>query len=278
MSPVKKAVANAAVKKTAAKRAVTKKAVTKKAPAVRMTLAEAMAALERAGSAQTRKTYTRHGGEMPMFGVSFAEFAKLRKRIGVDHELACALWATGNADARILAVKIVEPSKLSRADLDRWAQDVRWHMLVDYVAQLAADCADARALADAWTPLTDEQRGRAGWTLVGVMALRDPATPDAWFADRLAELERRIAAAPNLQREAMNRTLISIGGRSPALRDAVFAAAKRIGTVDVDHGQTSCKTPDARPYVEKMWAHAKAKGFATPAAQEQTRETPRCRC
>ncbi len=28
-------------------------------------------------------------------------------------------------------------------------------------------------------------------------------------------------------------------------------AATRIGKVDVDHGQTSCKTPDAVPYIEK---------------------------
>ena len=91
-------------------------------------------------------------------------------------------------------------------------------------------------------------------------------------------MEKRIRTAPNLQRESMNRTLISIGGRSPALRDAAFATAKRLGKVEVDHGDTSCKTPDAKPYIEKMWAHAKAKGFATPAAQEQAREAPRCRC
>jgi len=28
--------------------------------------------------------------------------------------------------------------------------------------------------------------------------------------------------------------------------------AKAIGTVEVDHGDTSCKTPDATAYIEKM--------------------------
>ncbi|MCE9637017.1 MAG: DNA alkylation repair protein [Planctomycetes bacterium] len=249
-----------------------------KAPAARMSLAEAMSALERAGTAQTRKTWLRHGAQEPLFGVLFSEFARLTKRIGVDHDLACALWATRNADARILAVKIADPAKVSAADLDRWACDVGWPMLADYVAQLASEGPHARALADAWTPLGDEPRGRAGWTLVGVMALRDTATPDAWFESRLAEIEARIRSAPNSLRAAMNHALISIGGRSPALRDAALAAAKRLGKVEVDHGDTSCKTPDAKPYIEKMWAHAKAKGFATPGAQEQARESPRCRC
>ena len=36
----------------------------------------------------------------------------------------------------------------------------------------------------------------------------------------------------------MNRALITIGGRSAALRKAATAAAKRIGKVVVDHGDT----------------------------------------
>ena len=59
-----------------------------KPAAARMTLAEAMSALEKAGSAQTRKTYARHGATEPMFGVSFATLKTLVKRIDVDHELA----------------------------------------------------------------------------------------------------------------------------------------------------------------------------------------------
>lgn len=53
--------------------------------AKRLTLAEAMSALEKAGSAQTRKTYLRHGAREPLFGVRFATLQNLRKRLGVDH-------------------------------------------------------------------------------------------------------------------------------------------------------------------------------------------------
>src|SRR2546422_323984 len=84
-----------------------------KAPAARMTLAQVMSALEKEGSAQTKKTYLRHGAPEPMFGVSFATLKTLYKRIGVDHELACALWDTGNFDARNLAYKIVDPQRLT---------------------------------------------------------------------------------------------------------------------------------------------------------------------
>jgi len=76
----------------------------------------------------------------------------------------------------------------------------------------------------------------------------------------------------------MSSALIAIGGRSAALRKAALAAAKRIGVVEIDHGDTACKTPDASASIEKTWAWAEAKGFASPAAQERRRESMRTRC
>ncbi|MBK8270370.1 MAG: DNA alkylation repair protein [Planctomycetes bacterium] len=86
-----------------------------------MSFQEAMSALEKAGSAQTRKTYGRHGAPEPMFGVSFATLKTLYKRIKIDQELAEALWSTGNFDARNLAIKIADPASISSRELDWWA-------------------------------------------------------------------------------------------------------------------------------------------------------------
>ena len=244
----------------------------------RMSLAETMSALEKAGSAQARKTYARHGASEPMFGVSFATLGALRKKIGVDHDLALRLWDTGNFDARNLAFKIADPARLTPADLDRWALDTSARMCALYVSMLAAEGAHGLATASRWLASDDERLRCAGWGLVGQLASRDEAMPEAWFAQRLADIERTIRAAPSAERGEMNGVVIRIGGRSPALRKAALAAAKRIGTVEVDHGDTDCKTPEAAAYIEKMWAHAKSKGFETPTAQERQRESPRTRC
>src|SRR5688572_26491998 len=108
--------------KTTKKSVTARPAKPAKPAKARMTLTETMRELEKAGSAQTRKTYLRHGAAEPLFGVSFATLKTLRKRIGVDHELAVALWETGNLDARNLAVKIIDPAKVKSADLDRWVR------------------------------------------------------------------------------------------------------------------------------------------------------------
>ncbi len=260
----------------------TKKPATKKPPKARpprMTLAETMRELEAAGSAQTRKTYARHGAAEPMFGVSFATLKAMTKRIDVDHELAFQLWETGNFDAQDLAVKIVDPAKMSPADLDRWAREVSpSRMCGGYAAMLAAEGPHGPTKVVQWLASRDPRERSAAWTLLGQLACRDEAMPDAFFEEALAEIERTIHSAPNFDRDGMNRAVITIGGRSPALRKAAIAAAKRIGRVVVDHGDTACETPDAAGYLEKTWTHAKSKGFESPAAQERARETPRRRC
>ncbi|HKE01670.1 MAG TPA: DNA alkylation repair protein, partial [Planctomycetota bacterium] len=243
-----------------------------KPSAARMSLAETMRALEKAGTAQARKTYARHGAQEPMFGVSFATLKELVKRIRVDHELALGLWDTGNHDARVLAMKVADPARIAPADLDRWARETRMRMCGGYVAMLAAESPHGTTKAREWLASSDPALRGAGWGLVGRLASLDEATPDDWFAKRVEEVEKSIHSAPNAEREEMYMAVISIGGRNAALRKVATAAAKRIGRVEIDHGDTDCKTPEAIPYLEKMWAHATAKKFDSPAAQERARE------
>ncbi len=244
----------------------------------RLTLAEAMAALEAAGSEQTRRTYARHGVTQPMFGVSFATLKTLLKKIKVDHELALALWQTNNFDARNLAVKVVDPQRMSEAELDAWALDPCARMCSGYVAQVAAEGPHAQGCVQRWLGATPDSLRCVGWTLVGALAMADESIAETWFAERLQEIESRIHGVPNGQREVMNQTVIAIGCRSAALRAAATAAAQRIGKVKIDHFDTACKTPDAAIAIEKAWGHSQSKGFESPAAQERGRESLRTRC
>jgi hypothetical protein len=77
--------------------------------------------------------------------------------------------------------------------------------------------------------------------------------PDAYFDQRLKEIEAEMGRAPNRVRHAMHMTLIAIGGRSAGLRRRAAATTKRLGTPVVDHGPTSCKTPDAIEYMDRIW-------------------------
>jgi 3-methyladenine DNA glycosylase AlkD len=212
-----------------------------------------------------------------MFGVRFGDLFKLMKRIDVDHPLARELWATGNLDARNLAMKIADPLEISAADLDRWAIENELRMCGLYVATLAAESPHGRAKLREWLRAKDERLLATGWTLLGRLSDLDESFPEDELLRRVAEIERSIHAAPDEVRGDMNRALITLGGHSPALRKAVVAAARRIGPVSVDQGDTACKTPDAAETVEKAWARAGTK-FPSPAAHERSMKSMRRRC
>lgn len=248
----------------------------RKPTAARMSLDEVMRALEKAGSAQTKKIYARHGAREPMFGVRFGTLKVLLDRIGVDQELALALWKTKNQDARNLAMKIADPARIRSADLDRWAKENSMRICGMYIAALAAEGPHAAAKERDWLASSDEELRAVGWTLVAQLANLDEKAPDERFAKRLARIEKTIRAAPSLERGAMNAALIAIGGRSAALRKLATAAAERIGPVEVDHGDTACTTPDAVVQIGKLWERAKK--FESPAAAERARESMRTRC
>ena len=62
----------------------------------------------------------------------------------------------------------------------------------------------------------------------------------------------------------MNNALISTGMRNQHLRALAQSAARRIGRVQVDRGETNCRTPDAFDYIER--AHQRrSRKEATPA-------------
>jgi 3-methyladenine DNA glycosylase AlkD len=266
-------------RKTKAKATGTKAGAKAKTPAARMSLADVMRALEKAGSEQTRRVYLRQGAAEPLFGVTFGTLATLMKRIGVDHALALELWATGNFDAQNLAAKICDPSKMTSAGLDEWARTYSpSRMTGGYVGIVAGESPHAEDKAPRWLASKNAGERRAGWALLGNLASRSTTLGDAWFDKHLATIERTIAAAPSAERHFMNMALIEIGGRSPALRKSALAAAKRIGKVDSVDESATCQTPDAARYIEGAWTYAKGRGCESPAALERTRASQRTRC
>lgn len=211
-----------------------------------------MSTLESLGAEQTRKTYARHGYSPNMFGVSFANLDKLAKRIKRDHPLALALWKTGNEDARQLALKIADPAQLKPAELDALVKSAGHRCLLEmFCRDLVARTPHAVRCMNKWMPSRDTGVSEAGWTLVAVLSRSEPALDDAFFLSRLGEIEEKIHSSRNMVRHAMNSALIAIGLRSPQFEKLALAAAARIGKVTVDHGDTSCKTPDAAAYIRK---------------------------
>lgn len=213
---------------------------------------EILSTLQRLGKPQTAAIYERHGAGAKVFGVLTSEIEKLRKRIKVDHALALELWKTGNAEARVLALQVADPAKLTRGDADRFLEDGPVRFVGCYLSTLLARSPIAEETMRAWMKSEDELTREMGYGILGARLKDDPdSIADADAEKMLATIEKEIHHSPNWARNAMNAALISIGIYKPTLREKAIAAATRIGRVEVDHGQTNCKTPDAVPYIQK---------------------------
>jgi 3-methyladenine DNA glycosylase AlkD len=217
-----------------------------------MTAKEILATLKKSGKPQTAAIYKRHGSGSNVFGTLTSEIGKLQKKIKTDHALALELWQTGNAEARMLALQVADAAKLTLADAERMVKDGPVRFLDSYFAALVARSAIAEKTMRAWMKSPDESRREMGYGIFSARLKNDAGAVSDADADKvLATIEKEIHRSANWARRAMNGALISIGVYKPALRKKTIETAKRIGTVDVDHGETSCKTPDAASYIEK---------------------------
>jgi 3-methyladenine DNA glycosylase AlkD len=220
-----------------------------------MNLGEVGRELKRLGTAQNRKVYGRHGVREPMYGASFADLRALRKKIKTDQPLAEELWASGNHDSRVLATMIADPDGIRAISLESWLRDLDNYVIADAFSGLVWRTPFARSKAEKWLKSRKEFIGQVGYNLLAYLAMNDEDLPDSYFEDHLRKIEAEIHGSANRIRHAMNQALIAVGVRNPVLQRRAITTARRIGKVEVDHGETSCKTPDAVAYIKKVIKH-----------------------
>ena len=223
-----------------------------------MTTPEVLSVLKKAGKPQTAAIYKRYGTGDNVFGTLTSEIGKLQRKIKVDHALALELWKTGNAEARMLAVQVTDPQKVTKALAEKFLADGPVRFLGLYLAALIARSPIADKTMREWMKSPDEVMRETGYNILSAR-LRDDADSisDADAGKVIATIERQILKSPNWARYAMNNAIIALGVWRPKVRKNAVAAATRIGKVDVDHGDTNCKTPEAVSYIAKAARRAR---------------------
>jgi len=218
-------------------------------------VAQIMKELKKRGSAQTRKTYARHGAPEDMFGVKVGDLKVIAKTIKGQQSLACELYESGNADAMYLAGMVADGSQMTKKELDAWAKAATWHMVSEYtVPGVATESPHARALAMKWIKSKQPSIASTGWcTYAGVVATRPDEDLDLSEIKQLLDhVVSHIDNAPDRVRYTMNGFVISVGAYVKPLLKHAKAAAKTLGVVAVDMGDTACKVPLATEYIEKI--------------------------
>ncbi len=139
--------------------------------------------------------------------------------------------------------------------LDAWARDIDNSILAGELGALASAAPTGLARFKKWASGRGEWVATAGWNTFTEKVLQDHEDISVALLDAcLDRIEKQIHNQPNRVRYAMNNALIAIGTYNATYHDRAIAVAKRIGPVEVDHGETNCKTPDAVTYIPKSYA------------------------
>lgn len=219
-----------------------------------MTLDQVMSELAAKGSEATKRLWMKHGAKEPFFGVKIADLKTIQKKLKGEQALALQLYATGNGDAQYLAGMIADGAKMTPAQLQKWADTAAWNMISGTIVPwVASEHSEGFALATKWIDAKSESVAVSGWKTLGALItiLPEEQLPTKSFSALLDRVAKTITKSPNDVRSAMNGFMIATGTYSPTLGDKAIATARKIGTVEIDVGDTDCKVPDAEEYIMK---------------------------
>jgi 3-methyladenine DNA glycosylase AlkD len=220
-----------------------------------MNAKEIVATLKPLGKESYRKVLHTHGVKEPVFGVSIEEMKKIQKKVKSDYQLALDLYDTGIYDAMYLAGLIADDARMTKKDLQKWADKAYCHALSYYtVAWVAAGSPHGHGLAMQWIDSDRELIAAAGWaTLGGLVAVKDDSELDIPELKRLLQrIQKTIHDQPNWVRYVMNGFVIAVGSYVRALTDLAVQVGEKVGEVTVDMGGTACKVPYAPDYIDKV--------------------------
>ncbi|MFO0848980.1 MAG: DNA alkylation repair protein [Gemmataceae bacterium] len=215
------------------------------------TLEQVLKRLESMGNEATRKHNAKWGAGGNQFGVKHGDIRALAKALPSTPGLAMPLWATGNADAQLLAVLLMNPKALSADDVDRLVRSVSFAHVADWLhSYVIKPHADKDALREKWMADGDRWAARAGW---GLTAGRVRTSPEGLDLPALLDrVEAEMGDADPVVQWTMNGTLAEIGIHNPKLRKRAVAIGERLGVFQDYPCSKGCTSPFAPIWIAEM--------------------------
>ncbi len=163
------------------------------------------------------------------FGVSISVLRPMARKLGIDHDLALALWATGNHEARLLASMVDDPAQVTEEQMDAWAAAFdSWDVCDQVTSNLFDKTPYAYAKVHEWSAADDEWVKRAAFATAAALAVQDKQAADEPFVEILELIRREAGDDRNFVKKAVNWALRNIGKRDLRLHAAATATAEAI--------------------------------------------------
>ena len=211
----------------------------------------ALAKLKALGNEKVRARNARLGSGDNQYGVQLGDIRTVAKKIKTNHELALALWDTGNVDAQFLATLLIEPRKLSAKEMDRLVRSISYVRVADWlISYVLANWPDKETLREGWMDDRNRWAARAGWHLTASRVAKDPDGLD--LSKLLDRIESEMPGARPEVQWTMNTTLANIGIHNAKLRKRAIAIGETLGIYRDYPVSKGCTSPFAPIWINFM--------------------------
>ncbi len=163
------------------------------------------------------------------FGVSIYQLRPLAKEIGINHDLALQLWDSGIHDARLLAVFIDDPEKVTSEQMDAWAMDFdSWDVCDQACTSLFDETKFAWEKVFEWAKRDEEFVRRAAFSLLAGLAVHDKTADDKKFENAFPLIKAYAVDERNYVKKAVNWALRNTGKRNIYLNKKTIQLSEEI--------------------------------------------------
>ena len=203
------------------------------------------------------QNWTRLGsatGGLKSFGIGLTKLRKLARQIGRNRDLARTLWETDVYDAKVIALLIDDPGRMTRQQAEEQVEELGAGALSHVFASCDATLAKTPfvvALADEWIGSSDTVRRRCGYGLLyEVSKFTGKKAPDErYYLHHVEHIGDTIDAESSDVRLAMGAALMGIGKRSAALNAAALRIAEAVGPIEFESVSGKCEPFDVAKHL-----------------------------
>jgi 3-methyladenine DNA glycosylase AlkD len=243
-------------KTTSKPKAVKAKSTPAQTKSAATTLEETLRQLESLGNASVRAQNAKsgawgQGAGDNQFGVARGDLRTLAKKIKTNHELALALWKTGNVDAQLLATLLIKVNLLSADEMERMVKSITYNWVAEWLhSYVVKEHPDKETLRKKWMTSDDRWAARAGWQLTAGRVAKAPEGLD--LEALLDRIEKEMAAAVPEVQWTMNMCLAEIGVHFPKHRKRALAIGEKLGIYRDYPVSKGCTSPFAPIWINVM--------------------------
>jgi 3-methyladenine DNA glycosylase AlkD len=175
----------------------------------------------------------------------------LAKKLKGKPELASKLWNTGNADAMLLAVLLMNPKQITPAELEKMVRSVTFTHLADWLDSYVTKVHPQKELMrEKWMKSSHPMLLRAGWSLTARRVEKEAEGLDLMAL--LDRIEREMGGAPPVVQWTMNYCLAQIGIHFPEHRKRALAIGEKLGVFRDYPTSKGCTSPFAPIWINEM--------------------------